>query len=152
VIVKPFSSTCAAAAAIALALVSTSPLGAQDGAAAPSSPVEQGAPKVQYSPEDDLDCALVLSLVLGIRSATMQPDEKSGVIAGVAHFLGRYEAATGGDFRAAMPDRYPTFIKSDIAAIAKQCGARLSDFGERTKQAGAAVSALEKAPPEDSDK
>jgi len=128
----------------ALALVLASPLGAQEGSAAPSSPGDANAAKAQYSPEDDLDCALVLSLVLGLRQKTMGADERSGIIAGVAYFLGRYEAASGGDFRVAMAERYPQFMKSDIAATGQQCGARLSDFGQRTKQAGEAVSALEK--------
>lgn len=137
---------------LAPALVFSSPLGAQEGSAAPSSPVDAGAPQAQYSPEDDLDCALVLSLFLGLREKTMGADERAGIIAGVAYFLGRYEAASGGDFRVAMAERYPQFMKSDIAATGQRCGARLSDFGERTKQAGAAVSALEKAPSEESNR
>ncbi|MEQ8772268.1 MAG: hypothetical protein RIC51_05440 [Erythrobacter sp.] len=116
-------------ASFAAALALAAPLAAQDNA--------------QYTPEQDLDCAIVISMVLAATRANASTEQEKGLMTGFAYFVGRYEAAAGKPLDLAMSERYKELYGTDISARQKVCGARMQRMGQRMQTAGAALSALE---------
>ncbi|NNC52323.1 MAG: hypothetical protein HKO08_04715 [Erythrobacter sp.] len=122
------------AAATGLMLAAT-PMQAQETATAPAAPTMQ----------DDLDCAIFLSYVLGtMEEAQATEEEKTGVMVGMIYFIGRYEGAGGADIEGAMLGRFETFEESDIERLRMPCAARMESMGQRLISAGNAITQVEK--------
>ena len=122
------------AAATGIMLAAT-PMQAQETAPAPAAPTMQ----------DDLDCAIFLSYVLGtMEDAQATEKEKTGVMVGMIYFIGRYEGAGGSDIEGAMVERFETFVESDIERLRMPCAARMESMGQRLIEAGDAITQIEK--------
>lgn len=113
------------------------PIAAQD------PPAEQTAPV--YTPEDDLDCAMFVSAVLGTMGDTATAEDTSGLISGMTYFVGRYEAVSGDNVDTAMPARYPIFAQNDFDRYRTMCSDRMVAIGTRLEIAGSAITAIEEA-------
>jgi hypothetical protein len=110
---------------------------------AQEAPVEESAPV--YTPEDDLDCAMFVSVVLGSLGDNATAEDMSGLISGMTYFVGRYEAVSGDDVDTAMPARYPIFAQNDFENYRTMCSDRMIAIGTRLEVAGSAISAIEEA-------
>ncbi len=111
--------------------------------AAQEAPAEQAAPV--YTPEDDLDCAMFVSAVLGTLGEDASAEDASGLISGMTYFVGRYEAVSGDNVDTAMPARYPIFAQNDFENYRTTCSSRMVAIGARLEIAGGAITAIEEA-------
>lgn len=91
------------------------------------------------TPQDDLDCALFVSYVLGNLEDQSDAQQLAGLSAGVAYFVGRWESATKGDVTQAMADRYRDLKLNDFMRLGRPCGERMEVFGQKLQAASAAV-------------
>ncbi|QIQ85893.1 hypothetical protein [Erythrobacter sp.] len=121
------------AALVPAALLLTAPLSAQDDA--------------QYTAQDDLDCAIVISMVLGTLGDNASAEQQKGLVGGLSYFVGRYEARSDRPLETAMLERYRVLRDQDVSARQKVCGARMQGMGQRMQAAGSAISALEDQSP-----
>lgn len=110
--------------------------------------VAQQDPVAVATPEQDLDCAIYITLV-GVRA---QGKQQTGVVAGMTYFIGRYEAASGQDVSAAASERLKLATLEEIVAQSDDCLARMTAMGETVQSLGEAFKGLqdELNKPEDS--
>ncbi|HAU22996.1 MAG TPA: hypothetical protein DCS24_10485 [Erythrobacter sp.] len=121
------------AAALAISAI---PALAQDSPAVPQQQEE-------WTPEDDLMCAMFLSGVIGAMGENTDQSLQQGLASGVAYFVGRWEVARGGDLTEAMVALFPAVKSSDISVLGTDCGGRMAVMGQSLQVAGAAVGELE---------
>ncbi|MDC0887398.1 hypothetical protein OAS19_06385 [Altererythrobacter sp.] len=75
----------------------------------------------------------------------MSTDERTGIIAGMTYFIGRWEAMRGGSLNAAMVEQFQQMDMANFPVLAKTCGDRVEAMGARMTSAGAALEALGEA-------
>ncbi|MEM6909709.1 MAG: hypothetical protein AAF494_13625 [Pseudomonadota bacterium] len=110
---------------------------------APALALQNADPVAEPTPEDDLDCAILVSMLLAAQEDTLSPEQRIGLVSGMTYFVGRYEAQRGADVDTAMVERSNAFPKGDLAALSKNCSARMKAVGDRMIVAGNTVSEIE---------
>lgn len=105
-------------------------------------PAAAQTPAATPSPEDDLDCALVASIILE-SGEDMTAEERTGIVAGMTYFIGRWEAVRGGDLNSAMVERFQQLNLAEFSPLAQTCGTRMEEMGGRMTAAGDAIEALD---------
>lgn len=101
----------------------------------------------QYTAEDDLDCAIIVSMVLGALGDRASAEQQQGLVSGLSYFVGRYEALSDTPLDAAMLERYRVLRDQDVTARQQVCGARMQGMGQRMQAAGGALTSLEEQEP-----